>query len=593
MITREELIERLKKGSPYKAELEEAIEQESRICLHAKTSVRKPGNLPGYLSFTRFVKGLLRSSKKLKRFESFIRTPFVTNGLVDLIFTFLSRVFDSSNSSEYLEFKSPDQFDRFTYFWNEQKYGKKLKLKGHEIAKERINSLLVVDMPETGGDPYFYFLDVDQVKDLEMDEYGAIQWICFESPEGVALFDKESYRVYEKDDEAGEILGPEIINSRHGLGWCPVRWFWSDNLSTESLIVKKSPISQEIEKFDWLAFMEYSKKHVDLYVPFPIISYYRKKCNHKNQHGEMCDGGLMRDKNGHFIMRDGGTEYMECPKCNGGGFAGAGTQIKLPIPTGGQPDLKNPVTITSVDTNGLDYLVRESERLENSILRKTVGSTGDVLRKQSINKDQVKSFFESMRQPLFRYKKNFEAAHEWLIKTVAGLAGYDLTACSVNYGTEFYLISADDIQEMYLDARDKQADPGTLDYLQELYYQTVYKYDPEALQRQMIILDLMPMRHAKPSEVMDYVRAGMISKELGALQINLSAFVDRFERDQAPIIQFGANMKDRPEEMKLAYASRIDQIKEILLGYVQEQIGAEATPGESGGINNQNTLSDD
>lgn len=589
MITKEQLIQRLKDGSPYRAELDEAIEQESRICLHAKTSVRKPGSLPGYLSFIGFVKGLLRSSKKLKRFESFIRTPFVTNGLVDLIFTFLSRIFDSSNSSEYLEFKSPDQFDRFTYFWNQNKYGKKLKLKGQEIAKEKINSLLVVDMPEGGGDPYFYFLDVAQVMDLEIYEGGAIKWICFESAEGIALFDEETYRVYEKPEQSGDMLGPEIVNSTHGLGWCPVRWFWSDSLSTESQIVKRSPISQEIEKFDWLAFMEYSKKHVDLYVPFPIISYYRKKCNHKNQHGEMCDGGLMRDKTGNFIMRSGG-EYLECPKCEGGGFAGAGTQIKLPIPTGGQPDLKNPVTITSVDTNGLDYLVRESERLENSILRKTVGSTGEVLRKQSINKDQVKSFFESMRQPLFSYKKNFEVAHEWLVKTVAALAGYDLTACSINYGTEFYLISADDIQEMYLEARDKQADPGTLDYLQGLYYQTVYKYDPEALQRQKIILDLMPMRHAKPSEVMEYMRAGIITKVMGALQINLSAFVDRFEREQAPLVQFGSDMKDRPEEMKLAYASRIDQIKEILLGYVKEQMETESALGESSeAIINQNT----
>ena len=342
------------------------------------------------------------------------------------------------------------------------------------------------------------------------------------------------------------------------FGYVP-RCSLSEPISISEPDVKASPLTKELDALDWYLFFTLSKRHLDLYASYPIYSGYEQACDFTNaENGDYCDGGFLKDKQG-FYKFDANGLMCRCPKCGDKRIVGVGSFVEIPIPTEGQPDLRNPVQMLTVDKDSLDYNVSEIGRLEREIINAVCGYTEDA-DQTAINEQQVLASFQSQINALNNVKKQFEKAQTFVDATVCRLRyGDAFISASVNYGTEFFIFDAATLRERYKAAKESGASESELDALQQQILETEFRHNPAELQRMMILHELEPYRHLTAKEVTDLHTAGVVSDEDLKLKLNFTNLIKRFERENLNIVEFGT---------ALNYADKIKRIKDTLTTYI-------------------------
>ena len=564
-----EIQERLR--SPKKSQtIKKAIRHESRLKFHADSFI-DPSEINQPVSvFLEWVRTLIPKDK-YKIFVDLFKFPTPNIQLTNSIYVDLERVFDGKNPSVNYQFTDSTLRDDWEWYRQYKLQEPEVwRKKGWDAVKTAINSILVVDLPEIQQgeypEPYFYFLGIENVIDYDYKDE-KINWIIFRQNENrIACFDDTFYRVIQLDKNK-QVSGV-IVEREHGLGFCPARFFWSTELTQQQPDLKRSPLSTQLANLDWLLFFSISKKHLDLYAPYPIYSTYEADCDFKNNEtGDYCDGGYLRDENGNYkVQRDGVIE--QCPICATKRLAGVGSMIEVPVPRGDDPDLRNPVQITTIDRKSLDYNVDEVNRLRAEIYTGVVGTGGDVNQKQSINEMQVTANFESRMSVLNSIKGNLEAARKFVDDTCCLLRyGDNFLSSSISMGTEFYMYSVADLYNQYKQAKENGSSDAILDALQDQIVETEYRNDSQEMQRMLILKHLEPYRHLTFDELVTLEGIKMIDPELYKIKINFSALIDRFERENINIIEFAS---------KIDFAKKIDIITEKLKEYVREQSSSSA-----------------
>jgi len=496
--------------------------------------------------FLDWVKTLIPKDK-FNIFVNLFQFPALTVQDTSLIFNELERVFDGKNPASDYQFTDPRFKDDWLYYrkhiLNEPEVWRK---KGWEAMKTSINSIIVVDtareQTSERPEPYFYFLDINEVIDFDYAD-GKIQWVVFNQPgERVAVFDDVSYRVFQLNDKRE--ISSVITDKEHGLGFCPANFFWSSPLNQKDPELKKSVLSSQLGNLDWLLFFAISKKHLDLYAPYPIYSAYEPDCDFENNEtGDYCDGGFLRGSDQNYKVLHGGA-VEPCPVCVQKRIAGAGSFIDIPVPkTKDDVDLRDPVTITSVDSESLAYNVREVERLKNEILTKVVGVGGDAQQKMSLNEMQVQANFESKTSVLNSLKGNFEAAMEFVDNTICKLRyGDNFIGGSQSLGTEFYIYTVEALYSQYKQAKENGASEAELNAINDRILDTEYHNDAMKFERMLTLSHLEPYRHYTFDELMTMKEKGIVSDQLLSIKINFNTFVNRFERENVNITEFGVNL---------------------------------------------------
>ena len=235
------------------------------------------------------------------------------------------------------------------------------------------------------------------------------------------------------------------------------------------------------------------------------------------------------------------------------------------MPTGEQPDLRNPVSMLSVDRNSLDFNVSELERLRTEIITSVVGQNEEITQREAFNEQQVRANFESQSTILNRIKKGFELAQEWVDKTICLLRyGEDFISVRINYGTEFFLTSPEELREKYRKAKDAGMSESELDALHQQIIEAEYRNDPTQVQRMLTLADIEPYRHLTREEVMALYDKGMVDEETLRVKLDFSSLVRRFERENANVLEFGS---------ALPYDKKIQIINQTLKTYVSERQG--------------------
>lgn len=507
---------------------------------------------------------------KFETFSTLFRFPVITNEVLSVCFDKLSRIFDGRNPAYSYQFASTEQRDDWEWYRQERMGEPTIwSTKGWDFFKTQINSVLIVDLPEEQqkGDrypqPYFYWLPIRDVIDFEADPLtGQMQWIIFrQDGDRIAVFDDESRRVFRgKGNEIGELL----YEQPHDLGYCPARFFWNEPLSLDKPDIKQSPVTKELDRLDWYLFFSISKRHLDTYGSYPIYWGYQQECDYHDETCE-CDGGFLKDKKGNWLYDNNGL-LKPCPVCSRKRLTGAGSFVEVPVPdpSQGQPDLSNPVGMLSVDRSSLDYNKTEENDLRMAIITAIVGQAEEITQREAFNEQQVKAGFESQSTVLQRVKRGFEEAQKWVDDTIARERyGTAFISSSINYGTEFYLFTADELRLRYKTAKESGASEADLDALQQQIIETEYRHNPQQMQRMIILGDLEPYRHLTRDEVQALYEKNLITIEELMVKLNFADFVRRFERENMNIITFGENID---------YDTKIDTIKERLAEYAREII---------------------
>lgn len=234
---------------------------------------------------------------------------------------------------------------------------------------------------------------------------------------------------------------------------------------------------------------------------------------------------------------------MRCPKCGNKRVVGPGSFVEIPIPSTdeNQPDLRNPVQMLSVDRNSLDYNVEEQKRLREEIITAVVGQDEIVTDRDAFNEQQVRANFESVTTVLRRVKKGFEAAQQWVDETCCRYRyGRYFLSANINYGTEFYLYSTDELRAQYKAAKEAGAPESELDAMQNRIVETEYRNDPMQRRRMLLLAELEPYRHLSRQEVRELFASNIISEQDLRIKLNFPNFVRRFERENTNIVEFGA-----------------------------------------------------
>ena len=549
--------------------IQKAVNMQRRLRFHTETNVAVSDINQPTTIFLDWVKHLLPKDK-FNIFLQLFKFPLPTPAVVEDVYRELERVFYSRNSSSSYQFTDSELAEDWSQYrksnLNEPEVWKTTAWKRMQVSP---NSILVVDLPlvqtSTRPEPYFYWLEIDSVIDYELSKQdeNLFNWLIFNQPEHrIAVFDDTSIRIYQLN-EKNEIQSL-ISEAKHDLGYCPARFFWSTQLNEKNKDLKKNPITKELSNLDWYLFFALSKQHLDLYASYPIYSAYEADCNFENSEtGDYCDGGFLRNAKGEYkILNDGTVE--KCPCCSEKRIAGPGSFLEVPIPnqSEGVADMRNPVQITTIDKDSLDYNVNECARLKNEIVISVVGSGGTVSEKEAINETQVTANFESKTSVLNALKTNFELAQKFIEDTVCKLRyGNAFISSSVNWGTEFYVFTVTELYSKYKQAKENGASNSELDAISQQILEVEYRNNPLVLQRMLILKQLEPYPHKTLDEVLKLYEKKLIDEKLVKLKINFSTLVDKFERENINIIEFASNKSLR---------EKIDIITNKLLEYVTE-----------------------
>ena len=507
---------------------------------------------------------------KFEVFKTLFRFPVITNEVLAVCYDKLSRIFDGRDPAFSYQFANTELRDDWEWY-RQEKLGEQniWQSKGWDFFKTQINSVLIVDLPQEqeAGDrypqPYFYWLPIMDVIDYKAEpQSGAMEWIMFrQDGDKIAVIDDASYRIFNsKDGTIGELES----EAAHDLGYCPARFFWNEPVSLDKPDIKESPVTKELDRLDWYLFFAISKRQLDTYGNYPIYWGYEQSCDfHNDETGDYCDGGYLKDKQGHWHYDNNGI-MIPCPVCSQKRLVGAGSFIEVPVPhvDEGQPDLGQPVGMLAVDSESLKYNQEEEKRLRTDLITAIVGTNEEVTTRDALNEQQIKANFESQSTVLKRVKKGFEEAQKFVDDTCCRLRyGKAFLSSSINYGTEFYLFSSDELRERYKKAKEAGMSEADLDALLQQIIETEYRHNPQMMQRMIILSDLEPYRHLTRNEVQGLYEKSLIPVEDLLIKFNFADFIKRFERENMNIIEFGAETD---------YDKKIGIIKEQLKAYASE-----------------------
>lgn len=582
VLSKEQLTETLKKPKHEKL-LKRACNNESKVRFYTESNLDLAMlNSRQANEFLAWVKGLIPLDK-YQIFLQLFRLPTPSVALTDKAFKPLKRVFDGRNPTREYTFTDSLADDDWEYYrtdvlkdetvWAEQ---------GWEKLKTAFNSVVVIDLPAVPNserpEPYFYWVDIDDVIDFSSPDGTAIDWIVFEPEtededgiERVAVIDGENYYLYQVLE--GERTGDKVVvlerQSPHGLGYCPAQFFWDDSLTSREADkgLKKNPIVKHLSAFEWHLFYATSKKHLDLYASYPIYSGYEVDCDYNDTvSGDTCDGGFIRRTDGdyRFDVLTGGLE--KCPKCSAKRLAGVGSFIEIPIPNveQGVPDMRNPVQITSIDRGSLDYNVEELERLESNLIADIVGHHVEMNEKVAANEIQISSNFEARKAPLLELKANFEKIIKFVHDTVCRLRYGEVFLNSyINMGTEFYILTVSELYAKAKMAKDNGASAAELSAINDQILETENRNNPVQFQRLSILKHLEPYPHLTLPEIIQLKGQNLLLEDLLIIKINFTTFIERFERENTNITEFGLN---------LDFAQRVNVIFSELRSYAKEYI---------------------
>lgn len=581
-------LENILKERPGSQKLSELISYEDRLRMHADISLDEVAAGNALTEFLDWVNTMLPKDKFVG-FCKVLKFPLKTNGIVDDIFRELDRVFDAKNASNGYVFKGRDQEEDWDWYRTEVlKEPNIWRTKGMRNLKSMVNSFIVVDMPSKPSkgaklpEPYFYWLDVRNVFSYEVDADGKVQWLLSVLDDThMAVFDDTSYRVIEITS-AYELVGV-VKEAPHRLGYCPVSYFWQNPVSVGDPNIKMSPITKELANLDWYLFYETSKRYLDTYAAYPIYSSYETDCNYRESTpdgGECrCKGGIIYDSLGRVVMTANGV--MTCPACSNKRLVGPGSFIEIPVPSTveGTADLRNPVQITSIDRSSLDYNTGECDRLRNEIFASCTGSAGVDQSKEAVNETQVSATFDSKTSVLRSLKTNFEAIQKFVDDTCARLRyGDAFIESSINWGTEFYIYSLDELYRKYELAKLTGASESQLMTMQAEIISTENKNNPLQLSRINFLQQIEPYVGLSRKEVVEMAASNILEPDLVRIKFNFHTFVDRFERENGNIVEFGANLP-----FKTRVASIIQTFKAYLTnGKEPIELQSRTVGGESG-----------
>ena len=267
------------------------------------------------------IKSLL-VSEKYENFIELIQYPFPTTSIVDAIKDQYSKVFEAKDSYLDIDIKDEKKKKDFKVLLAKQRENEFWQKEAFESLFGCINSVIIIDLPQEGGDPYFYTIEIDDVHDVEVKN-DSIVYIVIEQEETIVLPDGTEQEIcyYIYIDEARYVKFQEVEDSTNGtqyifisevihkLGSTPANFIYHENLYGGQEIVKRAGITSVLGLLDEYMIKYTSKQFLDLYNAYPIYWKYSEDTDDETNEAVLRED-LMSIQGGDEILANGGFDKI-------------------------------------------------------------------------------------------------------------------------------------------------------------------------------------------------------------------------------------------------------------------------------------------
>ena len=520
-------------------------------------------NESAWKEFLQFIRKTL-GDKKAERICDYIQFPLSSTGLTKNIMKDLYKVFDAGNSFFSVEASKKNSGDKIKKAISRANITNWIENTGKEVLKNRPNTVVVIDKDEEGM-PYLVKVNSERLMDFKLAEDNfSFEYIVFEHSVVKNEKDEEEVRISVYDEEQFFVILKIGDNytiesaTNHNIGYCPARMFISKPLNTHCKFSRDIPIANSISKLLEYQQLEIYHYYTDLYAAFPVVEMVRPTCDVEN-----CHGGLI-----HYdeqYTEDGEektiTKTKKCESCANRSQIGVGSKVLVDPPKEGKPSASGMFKFISNDIANLNY-IREKVDRAAKVVQLRIAGMDSTMTKEAINELQVKGSFQSRSNVLLDIKENLDGLYYWIARTVCKTINPNKDVeINANFGTEWYLVSEDDLQKRY-DTAKKSGIPES--EIREIYFQlleTKYKGNPERLNKMKTINMVDPCPYFTQEEKVVLLEKGAILESEFIISQRMDNFIKRFEREELSINEFGSELE--PTE-------KYKRILEILNKYADE-----------------------
>lgn len=561
--TEQQIIEILK-NPKNKAKIKKALYYEKELRLY--TEAQDEGELQNdeaFLALCAKIKKRL-PNKAYNRVLDFIEYPLGAIDLTNSLLVKLYKVFQAKNTFFSHEIDSEQKNKLFKDIIRELDVHQFIIENGKEVLKNKPNTIIVVDKSKEGK-PYLVTVETDRLIDADVKENGTMTYIAFnhstteDGNKRIAFYDTEKYNVYLFDVQKQTYTLETSVE--HKIGYCPARCFIKTPLNSKNYYKRETPIGTSIGKIrEWQLFSVY-KYYAEHYASFPVVEKMKGRCSN-----DECNGGFIPHPNGTWF-EDGNRRELPpiaCPVCSKADSVGVGTVINIRPKQNDEDNGKGIFRFIAPEITGVKYLSEKLEKLEIETELKTVGQNNEVLT-EAVNETQVKGSFQSREAVLLDLKELFEEIYIWISETSA--RAYFLGDVQIivfaNLGTEFYLVSEDDLQKRFEYAKKIGLPESEVDAIYKQLILTKYKDNPDSIMRMELMKIIDPIPYANADEVDKLKASGVITEQEYIIKKRFINFINRLEFENTSLVAFGK---------KLSLSERVSKINNILTRYADEYI---------------------
>lgn len=569
MILSKETAMEVIKNPKSKKQIQSAKQQESQLRVFTEDMSKEELDGEAYWN-DMLTKMKARSDKKFPRVIQFARFPLPVVQLCDSVLSDYFRVFEGKN--RYFNAEGDRDLQRLNLWIKESKATNWIENHAKEVFKNKPNSFVVIDR-DSSGNPYLVFVDSKRLIDAKFkDDKGNLEYICFiHSQENhptqqdvittfFSVYDDVTYYVFSKDSNSDSLT--LISESTHGIGYCPAKAFISSPSNHKNIFKRRVAFTSALSKLeDWTIF-DIFRNYVDHYAPFPVTEAPMRKCaNADCQDGKVSEEVVTDVSSGATK-----TTWSDCQVCggsDGGQHIYPGTHIGIKVQSDkSMNDGSGVFKMIFPDVDKLKYIPEKLDDIELEVRLKTVGVNN--MNSEAFNEMQVKGSFASMESILLRTKTEMDELYIFIIKTVARIMYKDISVnVEANFGTEFYLISEEDLQSRFKTAKEIGLPVEEQLNIYKQIIETKYKGDGGKLERVKMLLDLDPYPMNSIKECVELKNESVLDDFQLSLKVNFLKFISKFENENTLITEFGKNLE---------YKQRIEIIQFTLEQYNSELI---------------------
>ena len=526
-----------------------------------------------------------RSDKKFKRVLDFARYPLPVVQMSDSILNDVFKVFEGKN--RYFNTEAGRNIEGLETWIDQFAPEKWIEDHARKVFKNKPNSFVVVDVDQRGI-PYLVYIDSSRIVDAKFkDKEGSLEYIAFihsqkkhETKADVittlySVYDDSTFYVYSKDSDSDEFI--EVSSNAHNVGYCPARSFISQQTNEKNPFKKRVVFSPALSRFEDWSLFDIFQNYSDHYVPFPVTEAPVRKCVNPECKGGKIETEVIDDvKTGasHLV-------YSECGACGGGDHGEhiyPGTHIGIKVQADKNAnDGSGVFRMIFPDTANMKHIPEKLQNLEKEIRFNSVG-LNTITNSEAVNEMQMKGSFNSMESVLLRFKSELDHLYSFVVKTAGRLIyGNIEIRVEANFGTEFYLLSEEEIQKRFETAKKIGLPSEEQLNIYKQLIQTKYKGNTEKMNRELMLLDLDPFPMFSIDECIKLKNESVLDDFQLSLKVNFLKFISKFESENILITQFG---------LVLPYWTRIELIEKSLYLYNEELIEEKNVRNNPGAGNN-------